>query len=121
MDYVEKYVPYVLAFSGLHSPMPHSVRILAACLKYFAKCPCPLCLVEKGYLADMGKLVDYHRHRKVRIDNLDVQFRIKVARGWLFEKGLSLNSVYFKRTLDPLSLTPTRVSLVSRITATLGT
>lgn len=60
----------------------------------------------------MGKLVDYHRRRKVRIDNLDVQFRIKVARRWLFEEGLSFNSVYFKRTLDPLSLTPTRVSLV---------
>ncbi|KAI1785497.1 hypothetical protein LXA43DRAFT_899769 [Ganoderma leucocontextum] len=55
-------------------------------------------------------LVDYHRRRKVRIDDLDVRFRIKVARRWLFGKRLSLHSVYFKPSLDSLSLTPTRES-----------
>ncbi|KAI0760923.1 hypothetical protein BD413DRAFT_666261 [Trametes elegans] len=83
-------------------------KILATCLKYFAKCPCPRCLVEKDNLEEMGTLNDFHRRNKVRVDNTDVQWRIRVARKWVFQDGTSLKSVHVKRLLDAKLLTLTR-------------
>ncbi|KAI0716914.1 hypothetical protein C8Q76DRAFT_420457 [Earliella scabrosa] len=90
-------------------------KILATCLKYFAKCPCPRCLIEKDHLPDMGTRADHFRRRKTRTDNAYIQGRIKLARKWLFEDGVPLTSVWLKRILDPLSLTPTRPALSAKL------
>ncbi|KAI0775824.1 hypothetical protein BD413DRAFT_709717 [Trametes elegans] len=93
-------------------------KILATCLKYFAKCPCPRCLVEKDNLEEMGTLNDFHRRNKVRVDNTDVQWRIRVARKWVFQDGTSLKSVHVKRLLDAKSLTLTRNAFSTRLADT---
>lgn len=85
-------------------------RILQACLKYFAKCPCPHCRINKDKILEMGTHNDLYRRNRVRVDDNDLHFRIKLTRRWIFEQGVSLTSVYMKRMLDPLSITPTRVS-----------
>ncbi|RPD53254.1 hypothetical protein L226DRAFT_548591 [Lentinus tigrinus ALCF2SS1-7] len=89
-------------------------KILATCLKYLAKCPCPRCYIDKEKIPEMGVLNDLHRRNKVREDNTDIQARIRLARKWIFEDGVPLTSVWLKRTLDPMSLTPTRVRSTSR-------
>ena len=66
----------------------------------------------------MGVLNDLHRRNKVREDNSDIHARIKLARKWIFEDGIPLTSVWLKRTLDPMSLTPTRVSSVTFVVST---
>lgn len=86
-------------------------RILQACLKYFAKCPCPRCKINKDKIIEMGTRNDLYRRNHVRIDNDDLHYRINLTRRRMFEEGVSLKSVYMKRVLDPLSLTPTRVRL----------
>lgn len=58
----------------------------------------------------MGILNDLYQRNKVREDNADIQARIKLARKWLFKDSVPLTSVWLKRTLKPMSLTPTRVS-----------
>ncbi|EJF55943.1 hypothetical protein DICSQDRAFT_72416 [Dichomitus squalens LYAD-421 SS1] len=63
----------------------------------------------------MGTTVDYHHRNKLREDNADIQWRIKMARRWIFEQGVSLTSVWLKRTLGPLSLTPTRNAFSIRL------
>ncbi|CDO75466.1 hypothetical protein BN946_scf184935.g2 [Trametes cinnabarina] len=86
-------------------------KILLACLKYFAACPCPRCRINKDKIIEMGTMNDLHRRNWVRLDNNDVLYRIKVTRRWLFEDGLALTSKYMARILDPLSITPTRFEL----------
>ncbi|EIW62881.1 uncharacterized protein TRAVEDRAFT_114485 [Trametes versicolor FP-101664 SS1] len=83
-------------------------KILQACLKYFAKCPCPQCKINKDKILEMGTRNDLYRRNHLRVDNDDLQYRITLTRRWMFEEGVSLKSVYMKRVLDPLSLTPTR-------------
>ncbi|KAL1937059.1 hypothetical protein VTO73DRAFT_15141 [Trametes versicolor] len=83
-------------------------KILQACLKYFAKCPCPRCKINKDKILEMGTRNDLYRRNHLRVDNDDLQYRITLTRRWMFEEGVSLKSVYMKRVLDPLSLTPTR-------------
>ncbi|RDX43849.1 hypothetical protein OH76DRAFT_1300052, partial [Lentinus brumalis] len=63
----------------------------------------------------MGVLNDLHRRNKVREDNADIQARIKLARKWIFEDGVPLTSVWLKRTLDPMSLTPTRNAFSAKL------
>lgn len=84
--------------------------MLLACLKQFARCPCPRCRINKDKIIEMGTSNDLLRRNWVRQDTNDVNYRIKMARRWVFEDGMPLTSVYMARVLDPLSLTPTRVS-----------
>ncbi|KAI0715445.1 hypothetical protein C8T65DRAFT_573153 [Cerioporus squamosus] len=90
-------------------------KILATCLRYFAKCPCPRCYIDKEKVPEMGVLNDLHRRNKVRGDTADIQARIKLARKWLFEDGVPLTSVWLKRTLEPMSLTPTRNAFSAKL------
>ncbi|OJT15888.1 hypothetical protein TRAPUB_1049, partial [Trametes pubescens] len=90
-------------------------KILQACLKYFAKCPCPRCCINKDKILEMGTRNDLYRRNRVRVDNDDLHFRIKLTRRWIFEQGVPLTSVYMKRMLDPLSITPTRNAFSIRL------
>ncbi|KAI0693618.1 hypothetical protein C8T65DRAFT_585633 [Cerioporus squamosus] len=83
-------------------------KILLTCLKYLAKCPCPRCKINKDKLIEMGTHADDYRRNNTRIDDNDVNWRITLARKWIFENGMPLTSVYLDRVLGPLSLTPTR-------------
>ncbi|KAI0374977.1 hypothetical protein BV20DRAFT_1033013 [Pilatotrama ljubarskyi] len=90
-------------------------KILQACLKYFAKCPCPRCRINKDKLLEMGTRNDTYRRNHLRLDDNDLQYRIKLTRCWIFEQGVSLTSVHMKRVLDPLSITPTRNAFSVRL------
>ena len=84
-------------------------RILLACLKYLAKCPCPRCKINKDKIIEMGTRADDYRRNCTREDDDDVVWRIALARQFIFERGIPLTSVFVDRLLGPLSLTPTRV------------
>ena len=58
----------------------------------------------------MGVLNNLHCWNKVREDNSNIHVCIKLAWKWIFEDGILLTSIWLKRTLDPMSLTPTQVS-----------
>ncbi|KAI0700508.1 hypothetical protein C8T65DRAFT_580236 [Cerioporus squamosus] len=83
-------------------------KILLACLKYLARCPCPRCKINKDKIIEMGTHADDCRRNKQRIDDDDVLWRITLARRWIFENGMPLTSKFLDRILGPLSLTPTR-------------
>ncbi len=83
--------------------------MLLTALKFLAKCPCPRCKINKDKIIGMGTYADDCRRNKTRVDDNDVQWRITLARRFIFEKGIPLTSKYLERILDPLSLTPTRV------------
>lgn len=99
----------MFSLSTTFTMLIYALRILQACLKYFAKCPCPRCKINKDKILEMGTRNDLYRRNHLRVDNDDLQYRNTLTRRWMFEEGVSLKSVYMKRVLDPLSLTPTRV------------
>lgn len=87
-----------------------SGRILLACIKYLARCPCPRCYVLKDKVSDMGRKLDIkNRVKNTRVDSKEVQDDIALARKWLFEMGLPINNHNMKNLLGPWSLTPVQV------------
>ncbi|KAI0365862.1 hypothetical protein BV20DRAFT_1027357 [Pilatotrama ljubarskyi] len=90
-------------------------KMLLACLKYFAKCPCPRCRINKDKIIEMGTRNDLFRRNRVRLDDNDAIYRTEMARRWVFQDGLPLTSAYIARVLDPLSLTPTRSAFSIRL------
>ncbi|KAI1784806.1 hypothetical protein LXA43DRAFT_1100996 [Ganoderma leucocontextum] len=89
-------------------------KILLACLRYFARCPCPRCRINKDKLLEMGTRNDTFRRNQHRVDNDDVKWRIDLTRRWIYQDGMALTSVYVDRVLGPLSLTPTRNAFSTR-------
>ncbi|KAH9898500.1 hypothetical protein C8Q73DRAFT_773146 [Cubamyces lactineus] len=90
-------------------------KILLACLKYFARCPCPRCRINKDKIIEMGTTNDLSRRNWIRMDNDDLNHRINLTRRWIFQEGMPLTSVYISRILDPLSATPTRSAFSTRL------
>ncbi|KAH9848677.1 hypothetical protein C2E23DRAFT_763412 [Lenzites betulinus] len=90
-------------------------KMLLACLRYFARCPCPRCRINKDKIIEMGTQNDLFRRNWVRVDDSDAITRAQMARRWVFEDGLPLTSVHIERLLDPLSLTPTRSAFSIRL------
>ncbi|KAI0672334.1 hypothetical protein C8Q78DRAFT_971002 [Trametes maxima] len=90
-------------------------KILLACLKYFARCPCPRCRINKDKIIEMGTANDTSRRRWTRMDNDDLNHRINLARKFIFERGVALTSLYISRIMDPLSITPTRSAFSVRL------
>lgn len=82
-----------------------------ACLRFLAKCPCPMCLVQKQQIALMGSKRDAINCRQKRVDDEKTQGLISMAREWVFEKGYRIGSAMIGRLLNGLSLVPTRVSI----------
>lgn len=50
------------------------------------------------------------REQSRRVDNRTRQRQIDLARRWIFEQGVRINSAAMSRLLGPKSLVPTRVS-----------
>ncbi|KAJ8461909.1 hypothetical protein ONZ51_g11242 [Trametes cubensis] len=91
-------------------------KMLLTCLRFFARCPCPRCRINKDKIIEMGTRNDLYRRNWVRQDDTDTIYRIKITRRWVLEDGLALTSKYIARVLDPLSLTPTRARLSLQLT-----
>lgn len=116
-DYPEKYTTHNHDFECMITDnILH--RMLLACLRYFAKCPCPRCHINKDKIIEMGTRNDLYRRNWVRQDDADAIYRTRITQRWVFEDSLPLTSVHIERVLGPLSLTPTRVSLLSITLAT---
>ena len=91
---------------------PHSHRVLLACIKYLAKCPCPRCLIIKEDISDIGKRRDMiNRTKCARVDDPTTQVRIAGARNAIFG-GTSFSSQYIEAATGDRSLTAVRVCLV---------
>lgn len=84
-------------------------RLIIACLKYFANCPCPRCLIPKELIFNLGNVTD-HRYRTEfeRKDDNEVHAAIAKARKQVF-RGTGLKSEAVEQALRPQSLTPSRV------------
>jgi hypothetical protein len=81
------------------------------CLKYFAQCPCPRCLILKSNIPRLGMEVDKNACQKlIRADSKAIQNTVNRARQMMFEDGINITSVYIDRLLKPQSLVPTSVS-----------
>lgn len=91
-----------------------SVRILLACLRFMAHCPCPRCIVTKDQLPELGMKRDTRRREvQAREDNHIVHAKIERARTAIFCRGVAIRGDIIEPMLKPTSLTPTRVSLAS--------
>ncbi|KZT12252.1 uncharacterized protein LAESUDRAFT_641648 [Laetiporus sulphureus 93-53] len=90
-------------------------KILLACIRYLARCPCPRCLIEKSDIPKMGTPADSARRSKSRTDTSAIQNAIKRTRAWVFEKGISLGSKKIAKILDVQSLVPTRSAFSMRL------
>jgi hypothetical protein len=85
-------------------------RTLLACVKYLGKCPCPLCLVEKNQIANLGTKLDMKmREDKKRIDDEPRRRDIELVRKWMYERGMDVGSTHIEKILGSRSLVPTRV------------
>lgn len=82
------------------------IRMLLACLHFLAECPCPRCYIKKRYMSAMGTTADLYRRAKIRVDNEDIQRKIKLTRGWIFEQGRGAGSAAINRVLEGQSLLP---------------
>ncbi|EMD34528.1 hypothetical protein CERSUDRAFT_55172 [Gelatoporia subvermispora B] len=92
-------------------------KVLIACIRFLARCPCPICLVTKDKIPLMGTRLDLRQRLKwCRVDTTHLRRKITMTRQWLFEKGYSLLSTHLAKVLDNTSLTPTQ----SAFSKTLG-
>lgn len=57
----------------------------------------------------MGTHVDEQHRAHIRVDNERRRDRINLTRGWIYEKGKSVNSKNIDDILQAESLVPTRV------------
>ncbi|KAH9950133.1 hypothetical protein B0H21DRAFT_881501, partial [Amylocystis lapponica] len=90
-------------------------KILLACIRYLAQCPCPRCLIKKVKIPAMGTTADSQRRNKSRVDHKPLQSMIARTRGWIFEKGYGTASKMIARVLDWGSLLPTRSAFSTRL------
>ncbi|KAF8675505.1 hypothetical protein AX14_005100, partial [Amanita brunnescens Koide BX004] len=81
-------------------------KVLLACIRYLAKCPCPQCYVLKDNISDMGRKRDMHnRSLRTCIDDQMSQCEITSARNAVFEAGMSFNCQFIENTIGKKSLT----------------
>ncbi|THH15068.1 hypothetical protein EUX98_g9523 [Antrodiella citrinella] len=90
-------------------------RVLLACLRFLAQCPCPRCYIKKNFMSAMGTVADAYRRAKLRIDNADIQGKISRTRGWMFEQGRGAASAAIERILETRSLFPNRSAFSERL------
>ena len=88
-----------------------TIRILLTCVRYLGNLPCPRCRVHKDQVVELGSVRDIKRWGdKRRVDDEYRQGHVEAARRLIYREGLSIHSNKVKNLLDPMSLTPTRVS-----------
>ncbi|KAG2342173.1 hypothetical protein BDR05DRAFT_976596 [Suillus weaverae] len=91
-------------------------KMLLACIKFLAQCPCPRCLTLKSKIGDLGKKVDRCRREcYVRKDSHWLWSTITMVRDWLYKKGVNITSKHVKDNLGPRSLIPTLSAFSTRL------
>ncbi|KAH9922415.1 uncharacterized protein B0H18DRAFT_935413 [Fomitopsis serialis] len=90
-------------------------KVLLACIRYLAQCPCPRCLVQKSELANMGSQEDMQHRTELRTDSSFIQRLVARARLGIFKKGWSLGSKKISNILSSVSLTATRSAFSERL------
>ncbi|KAH9835781.1 uncharacterized protein C8Q71DRAFT_709596 [Rhodofomes roseus] len=94
-------------------------KILLACIRYLAECPCPRCYVRKENIHLMGTARDMQQRAKhMRFDTEPIQFDIELTRRWIFQDGVPPNSKRITKVLGARSLLPIR-SAFSRFSSSL--
>ncbi|EMD39369.1 hypothetical protein CERSUDRAFT_134414, partial [Gelatoporia subvermispora B] len=82
-------------------------KILIACIRFLARCPCPICLVTKDKIENMGTKSDMRQREKwQRLDTGALREKLRMTRRWIFERGFSLLSKHVGNVLDNESLMP---------------
>jgi hypothetical protein len=88
----------------------NSNRVLSACLKYLAKCPCPRCLILKSKIPRLGTVNDMRdRELLERVDDEHLQWDIELVRKKIFVKGMGIGSNALDHILAEKSVVPTQV------------
>ncbi|KAF6743073.1 hypothetical protein DFP72DRAFT_829097 [Ephemerocybe angulata] len=96
--------------------MDYQEKVLLACIKFLAFCPCPRCLIRKAQIPMLGTAADDHiRATQPRFDNEQDQYDIKSIRKQVYLKGVSLASKTVKAVLGRKSWTPIRSAFSSRL------
>ncbi|THH05402.1 hypothetical protein EW146_g9914 [Bondarzewia mesenterica] len=84
-------------------------KVILASIRSLAQCLCPRCCTSKAQASEMGTKVDAHqRQATARQDDAEYQHKVKTAREFIYQKGISIKSVHVDRVLEANSLTPTR-------------
>lgn len=85
-------------------------RVLYACIRQLALCPCPLCLVKKDDFDKMGQTSDMNdRTNMRRVDSTAYKKRVELSRNFIFTKGKGPDSKFVDNILKGRSETPNRV------------
>ncbi|EED83844.1 predicted protein [Postia placenta Mad-698-R] len=90
-------------------------KVLVACTRYLAECPCPQCLVRKADISWLGTYKDAKTRSCPREDDATVHALMKHARNWVFKHGIPLGSKKIANLLDERSLVPTRSAFSTRL------
>ncbi|KAI0069516.1 hypothetical protein K474DRAFT_1610336 [Panus rudis PR-1116 ss-1] len=90
-------------------------KVLVACVKFLAECPCPRCEIKKIYISSLATTADYQRRSHIRVDTPQLHATISSARYLIFNGGLSAASKRVKDILSPKSLLPTRSAFSTRL------
>ncbi|KAN0118275.1 hypothetical protein V8E52_005251 [Russula decolorans] len=90
-------------------------KVLLASTKFLGKCPCLRCLVTKDQIGQMGTKLDARHRENERVDNDSRRQKIKMTRGWIFERGYGVASNAVERILAPTSMVPTRNAFSQRL------
>lgn len=86
-------------------------RVLLACIRFLAKCPCPRCYIKKEDIPGLGTVLDKRRRDNIRLDNATIQADIEIARILIYLQGYSVNSQRVESLLKERSLQPVQVSV----------
>ncbi|KAI0071014.1 hypothetical protein K474DRAFT_1712834 [Panus rudis PR-1116 ss-1] len=90
-------------------------KVLIACIRFLAQCPCPRCYIQMKYVPALATTVDFQRRKHIRVDNKDVQALIELTRRWIFEGGISAGSKKIMKRLESTSLLPHRSAFSTRL------
>ncbi|TEB37734.1 hypothetical protein FA13DRAFT_1704897 [Coprinellus micaceus] len=102
--------PRILTYSA-----DYPEKALIACIKSLGNHPCPLCLVTKEEICNLGTPADFANHEdKYCFDNHPLWYDIESAQKRLF-KGESITSTWFKDKLEVQSITPSRSTFSKRL------
>ncbi|KAF7327131.1 hypothetical protein MKEN_00289800 [Mycena kentingensis (nom. inval.)] len=98
---LRRFFPRIPAYS-----MDYMEKILAATIKFLARCPCPRCLVLKANIHNTGKAHDLKRRQELRTDDIVWRNKVDNARHKIFDLGKAVNGKPVNRALGNKSFVP---------------
>jgi hypothetical protein len=123
---------FVAGFTPEYSPIPQTTpkseellalnlfhvnilqRVLLACIRNLGGCPCPRCEIHLSKVHLVGTKRDRrNRIKLLRVDDEHRRFKVSQARKHIYDNNHAIGSAGVERMLQPLSLVPTTVRLLS--------